>query len=125
MPACASAANPFRASDPGGVAFPVRLRRPALCPALLLCLEARPALFLCQRCLARAAAPATSATARSGNEVEARRDVLTGADALAVLARLRDEISSATYRIHPALEEPGKRFLFPRHRRPAPSGPAR
>src|SRR5665213_847175 len=40
-----------------------------------------------------------------GNQVEARRDVLTGEDGLAVLERLRDAVSSATYRIHPELEE--------------------
>jgi hypothetical protein len=38
-----------------------------------------------------------------GNQVEARRDVLTGDDGLRVLNALRDQISSATYRIHPAL----------------------
>jgi hypothetical protein len=38
-----------------------------------------------------------------GNQVEQRRDVLTGDDALAVMAALRDDISSATYRIHPEL----------------------
>jgi hypothetical protein len=39
-----------------------------------------------------------------GNQVEARRDVLSGDNAFATLARLRDQISSATYRIHPALD---------------------
>lgn len=39
-----------------------------------------------------------------GNEIDARRDVESGADALAVLARMRDAVSSATYRTHPALE---------------------
>lgn len=41
-----------------------------------------------------------------GNRVEERRDVLSGADGLAVLDAIRDQISSATYRIHPAREEP-------------------
>ena len=41
-----------------------------------------------------------------GNEIDARRDVLSGADALSVLERLRDAVSSATYRIHPELEHP-------------------
>ncbi len=36
-----------------------------------------------------------------GNQVEARRDVTTGDDALSVLTAIRDRISSATYRIHP------------------------
>jgi hypothetical protein len=39
-----------------------------------------------------------------GNEVEIRRDVPSGSDPFQVMAHLRDEISSATYRIHPALE---------------------
>ena len=42
----------------------------------------------------------------AGNAVVARRDVLSGADALSVWEDLRDAVSSATYRIHPALEEP-------------------
>ena len=49
----------------------------------------------------------------SGNRVEARRDVLTGADALSVLEHIRDEISSATYRIHPALEDPQNDLYSP------------
>jgi len=39
-----------------------------------------------------------------GNQVEARRDVLSGKDALSVLETLRDAISSATYRILPEQE---------------------
>ena len=49
------AQNPFRASDPPGVEFRFRLRRPALCAALLLCVEARSAVFLRER--GRAARP--------------------------------------------------------------------
>jgi hypothetical protein len=41
-----------------------------------------------------------------GNEIEARRDVLTGADAPETLTVLRDAVSSASYRIDPELEEP-------------------
>ena len=41
-----------------------------------------------------------------GNVVERRRDVPSGADALAVLAQLQDDISSATYRLDPELEPP-------------------
>src|SRR5580658_4678643 len=41
-----------------------------------------------------------------GNEVQRRTDVPDGANAIAVLDTLRDAVSSATYRIHPALEEP-------------------
>jgi hypothetical protein len=39
-----------------------------------------------------------------GNQVEARRDVLSGKDALSVLETLRDAISSATYCNHPEQE---------------------
>lgn len=39
-----------------------------------------------------------------GNQVEERRDVLSGDNAVSVMSRLRDMISSATYRIHPQLE---------------------
>jgi hypothetical protein len=41
-----------------------------------------------------------------GNRVERRRELPSGADALAMLARLQDEISSATYRIDPEVEAP-------------------
>jgi hypothetical protein len=41
-----------------------------------------------------------------GNEIVARHDVLSGADALKTMEILRDAVSSATYRIHPGLEEP-------------------
>jgi hypothetical protein len=47
----------------------------------------------------------------AGNRVEARRDILSGADGMRVLDRLRDEISSATYRIHP--QSPGTDFYSP------------
>src|SRR3569623_239829 len=36
-----------------------------------------------------------------GNRVERRRDVRSGQDGMTVLDRLRDEVSSATYRVHP------------------------
>ena len=41
-----------------------------------------------------------------GNVIEARRDVPAGASALEALDTLRDAVSSASYRIHPALERP-------------------
>ncbi len=41
-----------------------------------------------------------------GNEIEARRDILTGANALQMLDVLRDAVSSASYRTDPELEEP-------------------
>lgn len=42
-----------------------------------------------------------------GNRVEERSDVADGADALAVLDRLRDAVSSATYRLGPDEEDEG------------------
>jgi hypothetical protein len=48
-----------------------------------------------------------------GNQVEARRDVLSGDNALSLLGALRDDISSATYRIHPVLEEPENDLYSP------------
>lgn len=49
----------------------------------------------------------------AGNRVEERRDVLTGENALGVLETIRDRISSATYRIHPELEEPENDLYSP------------
>jgi len=48
-----------------------------------------------------------------GNRVEARRDVTSGADGLAVLDAIRDDISSATYRIHPGREKPQNDLYSP------------
>jgi hypothetical protein len=41
---------------------------------------------------------------RSGNEVSARTDIMSGRNALEVIAHIRAEVSSATYRIHPDLD---------------------
>ena len=61
-----------------------------------------------------------------GNEIEARRDILTGADALAMLDVLRDAVSSATYRIRSrAGRARTKAISIPRRSTPNPSGPAR
>src|SRR5579884_3353058 len=46
-----------------------------------------------------------------GNQIERRRDVLSGAAVMAALNRLRDEVSSATYRVHPEAE--GSDFYSP------------
>lgn len=48
-----------------------------------------------------------------GNQVESRRDVLSGDRAMDVLNSIRDDISSATYRIHPELEDPENDLYSP------------
>ncbi|MFO1248093.1 MAG: hypothetical protein U1E93_07735 [Alphaproteobacteria bacterium] len=98
-----NAANPFRASDPQGLRFE------ADCADLPYFLRFY---YAWKRGLPFSYVSDVSPRLRSrdiryspqGNVVEARRDVLTGEDALRVMAHLRDEISSATYRIHPALD---------------------
>jgi hypothetical protein len=100
-----SAANPFRASDPAGVAFR------ADCADLPYFLRFY---YAWKRGLPFSYVSGVSPRGRArdirysarGNQVERRRAVPGGADALAVLARLRDEISSATYRLDPELETP-------------------
>jgi hypothetical protein len=99
-----SAANPFRASDPPGVTFR------SDCADLPYFLRFY---YAWKRGLPFSYVSDVAPRGRSrdiryspkGNQVEARRDVLTGADGLAVLEHIRDEISSATYRIHPAAED--------------------
>jgi hypothetical protein len=96
-------ANPFRATDPKGLRFR------ADCADLPYFLRFY---YAWKRGLPFSFVSDVSPRGRTrdirystnGNQVERRRDVLSGADALAVMSALRDEISSATYRIHPALE---------------------
>ncbi len=96
-------ANPFRASDPAGFTFR------SDCADLPYVLRFY---YAWKRGLPFSYVSDVSPRLRSrdiryspaGNVVEARRDVLTGDDALAMLARLRDQVSSATYRIHPAAD---------------------
>jgi hypothetical protein len=98
-------ANPFRASDPAGTYFE------SDCADLPYVLRFY---YAWKRGLPFSYVSDVSPRGRardmrysaSGNRVEERRDVLSGDNALAVLARIRDAVSSATYRIHPALEEP-------------------
>lgn len=105
-------ANPFRASDPPGVRFR------ADCADLPYFLRFY---YAWKRGLPFSYVSAVAPRGRSrdirysasGNHVIARADVPTGADALVVLNRLRDQISSATYRIHPMLEVPESDFYSP------------
>jgi hypothetical protein len=105
-----SAANPFRAADPAGADFR------ADCADLPYFLRFY---YAWKRGLPFSYVSDVSPRGRArdirysarGNMVERRRDVPSGADGLSVLARLQDEISSATYRIDPELE--GQDFYSP------------
>jgi len=100
--ACLKSPNPFRAGDDG-------LRFRADCADLPYFLRFY---YAWKRGLPFAHVSAVSPRGRTrdirysprGNQVAARRDVLSGDDAVPVMNRLRDTISSATYRIHPLLE---------------------
>lgn len=98
----ASPANPFRASDPKGFAFR------ADCADLPYFLRFY---YAWKRGLPFSYVQRISPRGRTrdirysprGNQVAGRRDVLTGDNALRVIQNLRDQVSSATYRIHPEL----------------------
>jgi hypothetical protein len=98
-------ANPFRASDPAWASFR------ADCADLPYFLRFY---YAWKRGLPFSYVSEVSPRGRArdirysarGNVVERRRDVPSGADALGVLARLQDDISSATYRLDPELEAP-------------------
>jgi len=101
-----SSANPFRASDPPDLTFK------ADCADLPYFLRAY---FAWKRGLPFAYTAEVSPLGRSrdirysprGNVVERRIEVLTGTTTgPALLARLRDTISSAMYRVHPSRETP-------------------
>ncbi len=105
-------ANPFRASDPPGYAFR------SDCADLPYFLRFY---YAWKRGLPFSYVSDVSPRGRAhdirysarGNVPSERRDVLTGDNALAVLGRIRDQISSATYRIHPALEDPQNDLYSP------------
>ena len=98
-------ANPFRASDPPGARFR------ADCADLPYFLRFY---YAWKRGLPFSYVSEVSPRGRAsdvrysarGNVVEQRRDVPSGADGLSVLARLADDISSASYRIDPEREAP-------------------
>jgi hypothetical protein len=105
-------ANPFRASDPAGAYFQ------SDCADLPYVLRFY---YAWKRGLPFSYVSDVSPRGRArdmrysagGNRVEERRDVLTGDNALAVLEHMRDAVSSATYRIHPALEDPENDLYSP------------
>ena len=95
-------ANPFRASDPEGFRFH------ADCADLPYFLRFY---YAWKRGLPFSYVRHVTPRGRSrdiryslrGNQVASRRDVLSGENALRLINQLRDQISSATYRIHPEL----------------------
>jgi hypothetical protein len=101
-----SPGNPFRASDPPGIFFH------SDCADLPYVLRAY---YAWKRGLpfsyVSAVTPRGHARdirySKNGNEVVARKDVLSNSmSGYALLENLRDEISSATYRMHPDLDDP-------------------
>lgn len=101
-----SAGNPFRASDPPGIYFR------ADCADLPYVLRAY---YAWKRGLpfsyVSAVTPRGHARdirySKNGNEVVERKDVLSGSmSGYELLEELRDQISSATYRMHPDLDDP-------------------
>lgn len=101
-----SPANPFRASDPEGIYFH------SDCADLPYVLRAY---YAWKRGLpfsyVSAVTPRGHARdirySKNGNEVVERRDVLSGTiSGYELLEELRDQISSATYRMHPDLDDP-------------------
>jgi hypothetical protein len=104
-------ANPFRASDPAGADFR------ADCADLPYALRFY---YAWKRGLPFSYVSTVSPRGRAsdirysprGNVIEARTDIPSGADAPGVLARLRDAISSATYRLDPELETPFEQDFY-------------
>ncbi|MBS0275925.1 MAG: hypothetical protein JSR55_16430 [Proteobacteria bacterium] len=101
-----SSGNPFRASDPPGIVFR------SDCADLPYVLRAY---YAWKRGLpfsyVSAVAPRGHARdirySKNGNEVVARKDVLSGSiSGYELLDEIRDQVSSATYRMHPDLDDP-------------------
>jgi hypothetical protein len=101
-----SSGNPFRASDPEGIFFR------ADCADLPYVLRAY---YAWKRGLPFSYVSAVTPLgytrdirySRNGNAVAGRRDVLSGSmSGYELLEELRDQISSATYRMHPDLDDP-------------------
>ena len=101
-----SPGNPFRASDPPGIYFR------SDCADLPYVLRAY---YAWKRGLPFSYVSAVTPLgytrdirySRNGNSVAGRRDILSGAmSGYELLEELRDQISSATYRMHPDLDDP-------------------
>jgi hypothetical protein len=98
-------ANPFRASDPGGAVFRSDC---ADLPYVLRFYYAwhRGLPFSYVSDVSPRGHASDIRYSARGNQVEHRTDIEDGANAMAEMNILRDAVSSATYRIHPELEEP-------------------
>jgi hypothetical protein len=109
-----SPANPFHASDPDGIYFR------SDCADLPYVLRAyyawkRGLPFSYVSAVAPRGYTRDIRYSRNGNEVVARRDVLSGTiSGYELLDELRDAVSSATYRIHPDLDDPVPDFYSPK-----------
>jgi hypothetical protein len=103
--------NPFRASDPGDIVFR------SDCADLPYVLRFY---YAWKRGLPFSYAAEVSPRGRAldvryspaGNEIQRRRDIQSGADARQVLEELRDDVSSATYRVDPELESPDEQDFY-------------
>lgn len=105
-----SPANPFRASDPPRFTFRADCADlPYVLRFYYAWKRGLPFSYVAQ------VAPRGQARdirySAGGNRVRARRDVTSGMDAVRVLQQLRDQVSSATYRMDPELE--GQDFYSP------------
>ncbi|MBS0278622.1 MAG: hypothetical protein JSR81_13460 [Proteobacteria bacterium] len=108
-----ASANPFHASDPEGIFFR------ADCADLAYDLRAyyawkRGLPFSYVSDVRPVGRSRDIRYSRNGNSVAARHDVLSGAmSGYALMEELRDEISSATFRIHPDIDDPVPDFYSP------------
>ena len=108
-----SSANPFHASDPEGLYFR------ADCADLAYDLRAyyawkRGLPFSYVSDVRPVGRSRDIRYSRNGNSVAARHDILSGAmSGYALMDVLRDEISSATFRIHPDIDDPVPDFYSP------------
>ena len=100
-----SPANPFRTSDPSGFVFRSDCADlPYVLRFYYAWKRGLPFSYVAE--ISPRGRARDARYSEDGNRVDRRRAVMSGADALAVLARLQDEVSSATYRIDPELEAP-------------------
>ncbi len=105
-------ANPFRASDPVGATFRSDC---ADLPYFLRFYYAwkRGLPFSYVRDVSPVDGARDARYSPSGNQVEERRDIVSGLAAFGVLEAIRDDISTATYRIHPERENPQNDLYSP------------
>src|SRR3569833_2256994 len=106
-----SAANPFRASDPAYADFRADCADLPYYLRFYYAWKRGLPFSYVREVSPRGRASDVRYSAR-GNVVERRADVPSGVDALGVLRRLADDISSATYRPDPELEPPLEQDVY-------------